>query len=305
MGASDQQNRLKLIFTLLRQTTSLDVVSGFLKSKGATHSASSWGDMYEKRIQPALEEHKISEADLLGLLRDAEECGRQHVFLYKVGGNKAIELIDRTRVTKLAQQNKLSDLLTSPKILDQPSEPTIVDVRWSSSSTQVDLALIVKIVETRVVQRFLDESSKGNLITRNYEQVHERAVNLARLHRNGLLEIRLGSHSNSSNYRHDLKRIWQRLSFLINESEFIPISLSTAKNKLWHDRAALTDLIRYSDSTLKNDHGNVIKAASGSDISNLFLDEGVHLWSMMLTVIVLIFGLRFMNMDRRRICMSF
>jgi len=64
------------IFGLLRPATSLAVVSDFLKSKNLRFSATSWEEMKEKRILPAIRQQKISLADLKQLLSEAEEFGR-------------------------------------------------------------------------------------------------------------------------------------------------------------------------------------------------------------------------------------
>jgi hypothetical protein len=63
---------VKLIAKLLRQTSSLTIVSEFLKVKGLTHSASSWDDMVDKRLVPAIKAKKILIQDLIELLRNVE-----------------------------------------------------------------------------------------------------------------------------------------------------------------------------------------------------------------------------------------
>lgn len=270
---NNQFSRLGSILRLLEETTSLGVVTEFLKAKKLTHSASSWDDMKNKRLLPAIASHLVSEQELIELLRSAEECGRQHVFLFHCSKDTAATLMERSRVTNALTRQNLQDLLTQARVLDQPSEPTIADVRWVVAG--IDTELIVKIIETRVSQRFVGETRLGNQISRNYEEILERSVNVVRLHRNGLLEIRLGSHSNSTRYASDLMLMWRRIDFLLSESDFTPISLLRAKNKLWTDRATLSRIIRFSDHTLVNDNGNTIRAATGTDNCDLLSDDGV------------------------------
>src|SRR5258708_4892986 len=76
------------IFELLRPATSLVVVSDFLKSKNLRFSATSWEEMKEKRIIPAIRQQKISLTDLKKLLSEVEEFGRSHIFLYRAPADR-------------------------------------------------------------------------------------------------------------------------------------------------------------------------------------------------------------------------
>lgn len=271
---ADDLQKTKQIIELLRQTTKIPVVSEFLKQKGAHHSAGSWEDMETKRLLPALASKLISNADLIGLLRSAEECGRQHVFLYSCDAPRAIDLIDRARVSGILRSQGRESLLTEPQVLAQPASPTIVDVRWDTAA--VDLRLVIKEVELRSQQRFLRTERDGNTLRKIYEIREERVVNIMRLHRNGLLEVRVGSHANSSQYQDDVNRFWRQVDAFIPRNDFLDVSMSLAKAKLLTDRNNLLDRIRYTDSTLRNDNGVVLRAATGSEASDLGQDEGAQ-----------------------------
>lgn len=265
---------IRLIIELLRQTTSLKVISEFLKSKGVPHSVVGWEELYSRRIEPAISSGAISKSDLVTLLRSVEETGRQHVFLYRTKTSaQAQELMARDRIKKALRKKGIEDLLDAPKVLDQPKSPTIADVRWDAAS--VDLRMIVKSIEQRVYQRYIGEKQEGNMLLKQYERVHERAVNIVRLHRDGLLELRIASHSNTNKYERDVRAFWGQIADLFSEADFVPISLQKAKNKLWNQREEFRDLVRFSDSTLRNDFGYVLRAATGDSDSNLAEDEGV------------------------------
>lgn len=262
----------KLIVSLLRQTTSLQVVSEFLKAKGVPHSTGSWDDLYVKRIQPALDSHAITVADLIALLRSVEESGRQHVFLFQTQRTKAQEAMEQARVRKALEKRGIDHVIDSPKVLDQPRSPTISDVRWDAASE--NLRMTIKSVEQRTYHKFLGETDKGNTLIREYEAVRERAVNVVRLHRDGLLELRIASHTNSSKYAEDVTAMWKQLDGVLDESDFSLVSLQKAKDRLWKDRDKLSQLVRYSDSVLRNDQGTVLKAATGEMSASLIDDAG-------------------------------
>jgi hypothetical protein len=261
-----------LIVNLLRQTTSLTVVADFLKRKDLPHSAAGWDEMLDLRIQPAVDEGRIEIEELLLLLRDAEECGRQHVFLYKTDTSIAEMLIDPARVIPILNQLGLSSLLTSSMILEEPLTPMVVDVRWESAN--VPLNLTIKVVEQRTSRKFSGNSyMQEGMEHRIYQVIKERAVSLMKLHRDGLLEVRIRSRSNSMRYEDEIARIFAKLGNFFPIENFTPSPLATIKRKLVEDRAALSQLVRFSDSTLKNDSGTVMKLISYSDMSDLNDDE--------------------------------
>ncbi|PPS23998.1 hypothetical protein BVY11_28425 [Pseudomonas amygdali pv. morsprunorum] len=102
---SDEEKELSVvIYRLLKQATSQQVIKDFLRSKGIPVSAQNWDDLYDKRIEPALREKRFSVSDLRGLLQTVEEFGRQHSFLFQCAPDRAQKLLSK------------ADLLRSPKM---------------------------------------------------------------------------------------------------------------------------------------------------------------------------------------------
>ena len=178
---------LKLVFKLIEQSTSLAVVSDFLKAKALSHSAGSWSDMYSLRIEPAIRDNKLAIADLVNLLRSVEEYGQQHIFLFRAKTGLVGDLMDRSRITKILKSQQLEDLLAAPRLFDQPSKPTFVDVRWHGENKV--RALVLKEVLTRESFEFIGETDDGSIIKKSYQRVTERSVNVAVLRSSGELEI--------------------------------------------------------------------------------------------------------------------
>ena len=73
----------KLLLEVLQNQTTLNNVKTLLQSKNVPHSASSWSNMIEERIQPAIADGTLVFDDLVNLVRDAEEHGRKHVRLFR------------------------------------------------------------------------------------------------------------------------------------------------------------------------------------------------------------------------------
>src|SRR5260370_1040505 len=261
-----------LVFKLLQANSTLGQVAQHLKRKGLHYSAGSWDEMFGKRVGKALEEKELTREDLVDLIRMTEEYGTQHVFLYSTSRERSSAIMDRERVGSSLEKMGLSSLVKRPRSLDQPSSPTITDVRFDLDGK--NQTLIAKVVERRSYQRFVDQRTEGNFLIRRYRELAVRAVNVLRLSDSGLLELRIYTHDNSSDYRNDVTKMWNLLSFLFSPRDFKQVSIGKAKTNLWKNRYSLKSILRYSDSTLRNTLGTALSASTGSEQASLFDDQG-------------------------------
>jgi hypothetical protein len=191
----------------------------------------------------------------------------RQVFLYATKPKRAKQLADKARVESELVKMGFSSLVSRPRILDQPSSPTLTDVR-------VEESLVAKVVERRVYQRFVDQRVEGGFTVKRYKDTEVRAVNLFRLDDDGLLEVRIYAHENSSDYRNDVTKTWSLLSFLFPPSDFSEYPIAKAKTNLWTQRNTLKSVVRYSDSVLKNALATALSASTGSEQQSLFDDQG-------------------------------
>jgi hypothetical protein len=267
------EKEIGVVFTLLQESATIADVSQFLKSRGITHSAGNWPDLLEKRLRPALANDDLKRADLLQLLAISEEYGKQHVFLYKTSVAEARELLREDSLRRTLKKLEIEYALDQPKILARSSKPTITEIRIETSD-QLRF-MVIKAVEERTYQQFVDELHEGEYVVRRYKEIRMRAVNVARLHDSGLLELCLASHLTATgDYKNDLNRFWIQLTELLPQRYFSAVPITQAKRNLWSDRKALKSHLRYSDSRLRNKQGTVLSAASGSEQTSLFDDEG-------------------------------
>jgi hypothetical protein len=257
------------LFSLIERNTSLSIYSQFLKSKDVPHSAGRWEDAFEKRTIPAMREGKITRNDLISLLREIEEYGRQHVFLYKTSKTRALELTNANYIRQQLKRIDREDLMDQPPVLDQPNQLTLADVRVEP--IHGGNRVVVKAVETRRYRKFISEERDGNRITRTYEEMEERAINVVRLLPNGLLELRIQTHTGSE-YANQVADFWSLINHLLPQLTFQSQSVSPAKQFLWTNRKGLAAKIRYSDSRLRNGKGTVLSAATGTVQASLYDD---------------------------------
>ncbi|MCC2959977.1 hypothetical protein LK540_05980 [Massilia sp. IC2-278] len=263
---ADAYKRMLEIFNLLTQTSSISVVSGYLKSKGLKHSAGSWDDLLTKRIQPAFSDNQISLEELMDLLRHAEESGRQHVFLYESKPDLVKAMLDQAAVMQKLAVTGIAHVAAAPLIVAETPVPQIVDVRWENK------ALLVKIVAQRIVPKLDETIHSADGFNRNYKLVPHRVVHLFRLHPNGILELRVASHSTSTRYTEDISRLFAMLDFLLPLGNFKPYSLRKAKEYIWKNKENLGDRLRVVDSMMKNDDGYALRGIATSDDGNVGTD---------------------------------
>lgn len=159
--------------------------------------------------------------------------------------------------------------MDQPPILERPNQLTLADVRVEQvhSGNRV----VVKAIETRQYRKFISEERDGNRITRTYEEMEERAVNVARLLPGGLLEMRIQSHTGGE-YGSQVADFWSLINPLLPQLKFLSHSVSPAKRFLWTHRKTLAAKIRYSDSRLRNAKGTVLSAATGAVQASLYDD---------------------------------
>lgn len=263
----DHNKQIDNVIDLLEGATSLEVVREFLRKKELHFTAGSWKEMRERRLIPYLADFKISLDELIKLVTLAEECGDQHIFLFQCKPVDAIEIMDRSRVHATLRANNLAHLINGPDVHRMPDSPSIVEIRWESA--EVDLNMVVKIAEVRTKRTLERERSMHGKFIKIYSDEPIRAVNVAKLHRSGLLELRIQSNDNMTKYDGDLNRFIRLIAQFIPISYFGDISISKAKDTMWGRRETLKELIRYTDASVIDEQGNRIKAATGSNKNDL------------------------------------
>ena len=226
--------------------------------------------MRDKRILPTIRKQRLNFKDLFVLLAEAEEFGRNHTFLYQSTQGEAKKLIDKDRIAAIAKRLDQQPMLDELLLVDLPAKPTVVEIREDVSNERS--CWVFKVVERREEREFLGEKIEGNRVRREWEISEVRAVNVARLHASGLLEIRIQSHANSTLYSADLKQMWTLLKDYLPPVSFRPVPLRKAKQALWDNRMAKDRKIRFSDSIMRNNAGTTISASTGNEEADLFKD---------------------------------
>lgn len=276
MLTKKDQQRARVIFDLLKNASSRAVVEEFLKGESIPHTAATWDDLYTKRIFPALEEGQLTLSKLRDVLRDADENGRQHIFVYSCSVANAKLLLGSKRIDAILKELGVDHVATAPLDLDMPSSPQFVDFRHTVRTSDGAKGFIVKIVETRETTKFIGitHDAQNSRMSKVYSVTKKRAVSTATLYDTGELELRIASQDNSTKYLKNVSALWSRINKIFPKSVFKEVSLSKAKKKIWADRKNLSATVRYSTSLARNEFGYKMQISGTLQGDNLSTDKG-------------------------------
>lgn len=272
-----EQQQAKTVFGLIKEASSLEVVRDFLRERKIPITAPNWDELYIQRIQPALESKKLLIEDLSVLLRQVEEYGKQHIFLFKCTPDDAGKILKRTRVESAATDLGVFERMSVPLHLEMPETPSIVDIRLEEAPNgSGPISLTVKICETRESSKLVDDNLDPitNRRTKTYQINKKRAISIAHLDRHGLLQIRIASRDTSTKYHEQLSAIISIILKLLPIGVFEPVSLSKAKDTLYNKQDDFSGIIRYSTTTAMNDFGISMNLAAPNLSKNLSEDGG-------------------------------
>jgi len=259
------------LLNLLKGAATLAIVRQFLKQRGLASTAGSWDEMISDRLAPPLDDGALAVNDVVALLRECEEHGRQHVFLYRLSPGYKPPCSDPARLKAALKALNLLGLLDAPRFLEMPATPQIVDVRME---TEPKAAVIVKAVERREYQEFVGQTSSDGTLTKTYKTLEERAVNVARVRRDGLVEVRIFRQRNSSDYNDPLAGFLRLIKPLIDLAQCEEVSLVKAKTHIWETGPKLSGRIRINQQWARNAFGAENRLISQNPSRTLSDDNG-------------------------------
>lgn len=265
---------LELLFSLISQQGTLEQVSTFLKEKKLPSSGNSWKTMIDSRLRPASNDGRLTEADLVNLLRQTEEHGGQHVFLYALVAGRSIAKLFDGSLPKLLAGAGFPKLGTT-SLVDMPNKPTIVEVREEFGTSR---AVCFKIVEKRTtLEKVSDVTGHGQLIV-TYNQIPYRAVNMMRIQENGLAEIRIQSFADAVSYGGNAEAVFNLLKPVVDRLDWKDENLDRFKANLLdgQKRTTLQTIFGLRHTQHSNAVGTRLSAAAGGIGSSMYDDaEGV------------------------------
>lgn len=262
-----------LLLRLIRDQGTLEQASAILRAKGLEHSGSNWNDMVEHRLGASLNSGKLTQEDLVDILAEVEEHGRQHVFLYELArGQSVTDLFDEAALGRLLKRAPNFPPLGSPSFVESPEEPTIVDVRFDHRGRTP--CLVVKIVEPRQQTYNRREAESRGRLTVTYDLRKYRAVNVVRIWKSGFVDLRIFSHRDAMSYDGLATALWGQIGAIARSDMFRPYDLAPLRRAFWDKerRKEIQRMFALRSSDHKNAVGNRIRAAATALDSTMFDD---------------------------------
>jgi hypothetical protein len=148
-------------------------------------------------------------------------------------------------------------------------------IRWNP-----DGSFVIKAISKRTRYEYIgdDMSTSEGILSKRYKVIESRAVCLLKLHTNGLVEVRISSKSNTSKYSEDVEEFLRFINDIMPMTKILSnaIFLTNCKDKLWNNRVKLSNVLRFSDATLRNSLGTSLKVATGNRDSDLLDDTSAN-----------------------------
>ena len=224
---SVDKRKLDQALATIRKRTSRSAVKAYLREKNVPFSAKNWDLLIENRIKPALEKGLLADNDIRELLREAEDFGHQHVFLFEPSSknNKPEALIKVSLIEQKLKKVGLSSVVDSVKIVGMPAKPEIVDIHYDTDY------LSIKVVEPRLI--ILEEreaQDDGSTLLRKVRK-KVRAVSVVKAFQSGLMEFRVGTYDGTPDYSAVVEKLWRLIEEILPRNMFREKELLRVRRK--------------------------------------------------------------------------
>jgi len=266
----------ELLLQVLETQVTLDTVRDLLREKGLSCSAQSWADMKDVRIKPALNNGTVLKADLVELIRQSEEHGGKHVRLFQYSTENLTDLapaFDSGHVRAWAAAKKLP---TSAEYVFAvyPDEPTVTEVRVGDGDQADCFVLKVTKTDNRRKQAVLQEWNGGTAYIS--EVVQYRAVDVVKVHSNGMIEVRLDPRSERPvSYSASALAALSFLKGLLETPMMAEMSLANAKNTLSNmkDGDEATKEFKLNQASLRNASGDKVISSALVEVGDAVVNS--------------------------------
>ena len=256
-------------FDLLRKHSTLQAVSKYLNDKSLPSSSPSWPVLFE-RLVTLLGDGSLHRSDILRMLRDAEEFGRQHIFLHTCSKTTALGMLNEAALSDNLEKLDLLEIKTKPRIVGKSKGLQLVEARIDTPKKGGLRSLILKAVDVNSYRERESKVIDGDREIETYLWQHDRVVDLISVREDGLLEVRIESRRNSVNYEELADNLFTKTTGLVERIKFQPLSLAKARLTLIQKRSQMGHMVRFADNQLRDKYGNSISVASGSKQQELY-----------------------------------
>lgn len=258
----------ELLFEVLENQATLDAVRVFLRDKKLSHSASSWKQMIEDRIEPALSSGAITRNDLIGIIREAEEHGNKHVRLFHFGTDYLDSIRGAIKLEAVSAWAKDKGFPGTGEYLfaAYPTHPVVTEVRIGDGGDTDALVVKTARTEYRRKRGVLTEVAGQEVYLA--PRVRFRAVDVLKIRRDGLVEVRLSPRAEHPiSYSGTANAMLKQVNGLVETTLISELSLSTAKNSFsdLQKKQEVSENFDLYEAQHRNDRGDRIQSSSQAE----------------------------------------
>ncbi|CTQ56728.1 hypothetical protein LP7551_05289 [Roseibium album] len=259
--------QIDTLFEVLQNQTTLENVRGMLRDKGLPHSASSWHAMFERRLQPGLKNGKIEVEEIVQLISESEEHGHKHVLFFQYDLDRLHELehlFDSAQVEKWAKSKQFPG--AGDYVFEAyPDKPTVTEVRVGDGATGG--AFVLKTAQTLKRKRPAERKQIDGVWFWVANEVSYRAVDVLKVHDNGLIEIRVHTRSDNISYSGAALSALNIVHGLFNTAALPELSLKSVKVFLSapKNKDEVSENFEVYEANFKNDQGDRMQSSSLQD----------------------------------------
>lgn len=272
----DEEISNEVLFEVLENQATLDAVRAFLRKKQLPHSASSWAKMIETRVAPALSSGAISVDELVGIIREAEEHGKKHVRLFHIPEDRLKDVKGAIQEDVVAAWAKTKGHPGTGEYVfaAYPTNPLVAEVRVGDGNDKD--CLVLKIARTEHRRKRGELKEIGGQEVYVSPRVPFRAVDVLKVHANGLVEVRLNPRTEPPiSYSGTANSVLSQVEGLIDPTQIGELSLATAKNSFsdQQKKQQVVENFELYETQHKNDRGDRIQSSSQAEQGGILTSD--------------------------------
>jgi len=189
-------------------------------------------DIVENNLKPAVARKTIPEREVFALLRDAEENGGQHIFLYRAKNHNKCDLNDAAKCAVALCGKGWDDPNKTPSLRLKPDNFT-----WSEFRTS-DEGWVAKLYGHELSSRIIQNTVEGRVRTIVAQLEDVRTVSLVRWRRSrNLLEIRVSNKGARDGQRKVLELLTSGVGRIVDmETALTKVNLRLANARILQQR---------------------------------------------------------------------
>ncbi|MDG3007345.1 hypothetical protein [Paludisphaera mucosa] len=241
-------------------------------------------------LKEAAKEESLADA-IIDMLVDAEESGRQYVFLYRANTpDVAAAASDAEAVAEGVLGVGWQERLEFPKVLARPEGEVWADFRIGPTGSLGSGWVAKRYLGKKRWEPSERKPVSAGLEVQMWRQRLRREVLLVRWRPEGILEMRIPQRPTRNELYAEVAGLWTAIGGGLKEGDFEPLNLTPACMRLIEEHESYVDLCRLGDARVRDEQMGFAKFStpSGRDhlMSNITREKAIRLYRLCSELVV-------------------